>query len=232
MRKEILKNNERRVTVRVWLANRKSGCVSHASLETYGENHLYASVWPKTAVDPKNNSKAPLVYRTRHQDYDIKGDPDAIFNLYTLDVVTIRIAFLEFKQSGREWDLWGSSVLAKENTQNCSGLVLELLKRGGISSLAYVDGGELNARTYSHLAGASISGAGGVALSLALLPATGGLSLVAALGVTTLCTVAGGLSAEKVCDKVDLPSTPHLWARPLPLPDGLLIFTKSHLFIL
>lgn len=147
-KEQLIKSNQNRITIRVWSSSKfdvlGSKRIGHVSLQTYGEDGIYASFWPGMPTSLFFNWRKITGVRisnfaTLEQDINTEGsESDIIVDLYSLDVKKINDHFKKFKASGCRWALLGSSFIAHPETQNCSGLVYSLLSIGGIKSLSGV----------------------------------------------------------------------------------------------
>jgi len=156
-KKLAVRDENHRVTIRVWLASIRNGELGHSSLQTYGHEGIHASFWPrrnprrgnpgfcdlrhgvpgmimpmstadKTLETVRAPDKAALKERGIRR-------PDIELDLYTLDVAAINTAFNKFQESNSRWSIYGGSFFGASQTQNCSGLVAFLLYKGGFSKL-------------------------------------------------------------------------------------------------
>jgi hypothetical protein len=130
------------VVVRVWLPRggfSVSGEVGHASLETLGEEGIYASFWPAEAYNFKPKGVAGDRDKLTLED-DIANEggrpPDVEVELRSLDVPAINAAYAKFVSAKCNWSIWGSAGFLRDpEARNCSGLVLHLLSVGGLGEL-------------------------------------------------------------------------------------------------
>lgn len=132
-KKIVKKNNEGKVTIRVWKAKGKDSA-GHASLQT---SKIYASFWPSEQTN-KNNLINGVTGSLKTLKEDIKLEerqPDRKINLYSLNVESINQEFDKFKNKNLNWRLLSSGLFSTEDAQNCSGLVYSLLKAGNIDEL-------------------------------------------------------------------------------------------------
>ena len=65
MVKLAIQDDNHRVTIRVWSANIRYGEVGHASLQTYGDEGIHASFWPRR--NPRNGNPGFLRLRNVHE---------------------------------------------------------------------------------------------------------------------------------------------------------------------
>ena len=109
--------------------------VGHVSLET---KNMYLSIWPdsddETAITL--NSKHKIFFMQTPYDDTVaeQRKPDAIIDLFSLNVPLIEEKAEELKQNTTNWQLLGRNKFIGEEGQSCSGLTSELLEIGGIHS--------------------------------------------------------------------------------------------------
>jgi len=137
-------SDDNRVTIRVWKMNTGDSKVGHATIQTHGDEGIYASFWPKESEpsSPRTQSvrftKADengRLVRTPEVDIFLENrQPDLRVDLFSLNAKAINAAFAGFKESNCQWDLMGSSIFGYDNTRNCSGLCHFLLQHGGIET--------------------------------------------------------------------------------------------------
>ncbi len=122
------------VRVRIWRG--KGGDVGHASLQTAG---IYASFWP-TSRDKSALLSVGGKLNTLPEDLIAEQrSPDVVFSYQALNVEAMHRIFEQFQQQDQNWSLLGSSLLREED-KNCCGLVLGLLRSGGLDLQARADG--------------------------------------------------------------------------------------------
>ncbi len=140
---KLIENNyylehEGNVIIRIWLQNDQS-TVGHASIQT---DKYYISFWPTTPKLGSNNIFNDILidtmngwdatHHTLWQDiYNEQRLPDARISI-KLDTNSINDTYEQFIKTGHNWSLLGSIF---KKSQNCSGLVLSLLNKGGIENL-------------------------------------------------------------------------------------------------
>lgn len=175
------------VCVRVWLPLSATD-VGHASLETFeGGEHgdgYYVSLWPAEGVDKLSEagSKKTACTHTLKQDIAIEGrHPEVTVYFYSLDHQAINAAIDE--SDFQHWSLFRTSA-EDTSVQNCSGSVIYLLQKGGISKL--VSRIESNA---ADVGSGLVGGVGGGAVVYLIEAASGPLGWAAA--AVTLAAVAG-----------------------------------------
>jgi hypothetical protein len=132
-----------KVTIYIWKMNYARDRLGHASMRTYkgavrGNGH-YMSFWPaEKSLRQKSLAGVPS-HSVRSLEDDVLEEDgsqsDHVIDLYSLNVDKINQAYAQFIASNCNWSLWGSSFFRDENTRNCSGLCLHLLKEGGIDAL-------------------------------------------------------------------------------------------------
>jgi hypothetical protein len=122
------------VCVRIWRG--KDGDVGHASLQTRA---IYASFWPQSTS--KSNVMSVAGKLNTYAD-DLSAEQrsaDAVFKFDQLNVEAMHKVYDQFQSQDQNWSLLGSSLL-KESEKNCCGLILGLLRTGGLGLEAYSDG--------------------------------------------------------------------------------------------
>lgn len=134
--------HEGNVTIRVWLPD-DSTKVGHASIQT---DKYYISFWPTNPKIGSNNIFSDLLvdtasgwnamHNTLWQDiYSEQRLPDARISI-NLNEKAINDTYEQFIKSGYNWSMMGSIF---KKSQNCSGLVLSLLYKGGIENLVNIN---------------------------------------------------------------------------------------------
>jgi len=122
------------VRVRIWRG--KDGDVGHASLQT---SSIYASFWP-SSVSKSSLLSVSAKFKTCAEDLVAEQrSPDVVFTFGDLNVEAINRAFRKFKSEDQNWSLLGSSLL-RDQDKNCCGLVLGLLRTGGLDLKGRTDG--------------------------------------------------------------------------------------------
>jgi hypothetical protein len=144
MRKEFIISDENRVTVYHWRKGAGNKSVGHIAMRTYtggvdGKGY-YISWWPAEA--PRlAGSVDPVTDRQYHQDVNDEGRPeDQAFEFYSLNIDAINVEYQTFLSMGCKWSLLGAIKFNQDDVhpalQCCSGLVYDLLKKGGLGDLA------------------------------------------------------------------------------------------------
>ncbi len=110
--------------------------IGHVSIETCD---LYASFWPEglTIFNKWKPMRGDAQSSSPKSDELSEGRrPDILVDLHTLNVQKIQEELTRFNQSGNSYHLVGSNSLVKYfGTNNCSGLAVDLLQKGGIHKL-------------------------------------------------------------------------------------------------
>lgn len=132
-------SNKNRVTIRVWLANKKKRRVGHTSLQTHGVDGIYASFWPdKEGRKQLTLAGVPGAHpKTPEQDAlwewietDATGQPkpcppDVEIDLYSLNVTKINEAY---------FDITALKRLADSSTK-CNTITARAAKCGTLAAL-------------------------------------------------------------------------------------------------
>lgn len=145
--KQITIDDSNRVTIRIWYRSKltinSTKRVGHVSLQTYGENGIYASLWPaipSSLFSRQGVAPLPLDKMSYEKDKALEGgEPDIIVDLYTLDVNKINYVYNKIKNSGVRWATSASSPIAHPQALNCASLIRLLLIAGGIKELVSVN---------------------------------------------------------------------------------------------
>ena len=110
--------------------------IGHVSIET---SEIYASLWPEglNIFNKKKPMAGDALSSTPLSDELSEGrPPDIMVDLHTLNVQNINNELTKFNESGNSYHLVGSNYLMKYlGTNNCTGLAVDLLERGGIQQL-------------------------------------------------------------------------------------------------
>lgn len=113
------------VLIRIWYGN-----PGHISLQT---SKIYASFWPESIEKTEINHTKGKLYTLNEDLIAEQKPPDKVILLNDLNVDRINEAYFRFQQNDNDWSLLGSSLYQRKDTQNCCGLVVGLLRVGGLS---------------------------------------------------------------------------------------------------
>ena len=126
------------VIIRVWKPDLPAGRIGHVSLEI-SEN--YVSIWPSVVISPANYYQpCEATYSQSLLDDLVEESykaPDNVYSLYSLNTTHINQEFQKKVNENIKYKLRGHDFNSKYEfrSTNCCGLVVFLLKKGGITRL-------------------------------------------------------------------------------------------------
>ena len=188
----VLPDSYSEVTIYVWLETADK--FGHVALQTKGARMpnspegIYASFYPIGHIALLNRKGQSA--KCRSFDWDMShyrrvGIEPYVLKIHGLDIEGIELSFLEFLEKNYNFSLLGSSIFKNIDTQNCAGLTLYLLEKGGISEIVPSHREKLSSFSSSGLFGVYIqTNFGRFPLFLARIGITG-LSLM--IGCFLLC---------------------------------------------
>ena len=202
-----LNNTTNRVTVYIWSSknSNENGSIWHTSLRTHAGGSTgigyYVSLFQAQVVRDEDNDGRHVF----SEDVDALGEPDIIYNLYTLNVEVINRRYEELggARNAVSYSFFGSVEieLLRGEGRNCCGLVVDLLRSGGIDNLV-----EYYSQTFGHMGMATGVVGGGAffsstavvgVLSVAALTPAGVLAALLVIGgAASFGAITGGISGH------------------------------------
>lgn len=220
---------DNRVTVRIWSSNRSGGGKWHTSLQTHAGSSTgtgcYASIYTSVANKPQFNGVLAKDIA------DQGGEPDITCELYSLNITAInnRLDQLKRHHDGVVgYSVFGSFEynFLRGESRNCCGLVVDLLRCGGIDNLIEYYSEKLGntGQASGAIVGGTFFGSAAITgmLSVAAFTPPGIIAflLVGTVAIATGVGV-GGLSGKLVGTTIGELVDTSLFIKNITTPDGV-----------